>query len=67
MKTAGIIIDAYKLPVFKRVLDASGYKYTEHKGPSSDTLILKVEYAWVHALKPVIEQANKEAALSKRI
>lgn len=61
MKTAGVVIDAYKLPVFKKHLDAAGFKYTQHPGITPDSLTLKVEYEWVADLKPIIEAANKEA------
>lgn len=61
MKTAGVVIDAYKLPVFKKHLDAAGFKYTEHPGITKDTLTLKVSYEWVADLQPIIEAANKGA------
>lgn len=61
MKTAGVVIDDYKLPIFKRVLDAAGYKYTEGPGVVKGTTLLRVEYSWVNTLKPVIEQAEKES------
>lgn len=62
MKTAGVALDAWKLPVFKKHLDAAGYKYTEHRGPSANVLVLKVEYEWVAKLLPVIKAANDECA-----
>lgn len=65
MKTAGVAIDKWKLPIFKRHLDKAGYKYTEHPGLTAGTLLLKVEYAWVATLKPVIEAAEAECAKSK--
>lgn len=60
MKTAGVVIDDWKLPIFKRHLDAAGCKYTEHPGITQGTLTLRVEYEWVSELKPIIEAANKE-------
>lgn len=65
MKTAGVILDSWKSPVFKKHLDAAGYKYTEHRGPSGATTILKIDYEWVGKLKPIIDAANKECADSK--
>lgn len=61
MKIAGVVIDSYKLPVFKKHLAAAGYGYTEHAGPTAMTLTLRVSYEWVAELKPVIEAAESEA------
>lgn len=44
MKTAAIAIDRWKLPVFKRRLDAAEFAFTEHPGVTADTMILKVPY-----------------------
>ena len=66
MKTAGVIIDDWKLPIFKRHLDAAGCSYTEAPGVTNDTLTLKVQYEWVADLQPIIEAANKECASAKR-
>lgn len=60
MKTAGVVIDSWKLPTFKKHLDAAGYTYTEHPGITRGTLTLKVQYEWVAILKPIIEAANAE-------
>jgi len=62
MKTAGVVIDDWKLQIFKKHLDAAGYAYTEHPGITEDTLTLRVKYEWVAELKPIIEAANKECA-----
>lgn len=64
-KTAGVVIDAWKLAVFKSHLDAAGYKYTEHPGITDNTLILRVGYKWVAEIKPIIEAANAECARSR--
>lgn len=66
MKTAGVVIDAWKLPIFKKHLDAAKRVYTEHPGLTKDTLMLKVEYEWVAHLKPIIEVANLECANAKQ-
>lgn len=60
MKTAGIAIDAWKLPVFKRHLDTAGYAYTEHPGLTANTLFLKVKADFVAPLQKVVEAAQKE-------
>lgn len=57
---AGVVIDAWKLPVFKRHLDAAGYQYTEHPGITPDTLTLKVICEWAHKLQPIVKAANDE-------
>ena len=62
MKTAAVAIDSWKLTVFKKHLDAAGYKYTEGAGLTKDTLLLSVKYDWVATLKPIIEAANAECA-----
>lgn len=66
MKTAGVVIDEWKLPIFKKHIDASGYSYTEHPGVTKDTLMLRVKYEWVADLKPIIEAANTECENAKR-
>lgn len=64
-KTAAVAIDDWKLPVFKRHLDAAGYAYTEHPGITRGTLLLRVKYAWVGRLKPIIQAANDECRTTK--
>jgi hypothetical protein len=60
--TAGVVLDDWKLPVFKKHLDAAGYKYDEPTQLTASTLTLKVHYKWVHDLKPIIEAAQRECA-----
>lgn len=64
-KVAGVVIDSWKLAIFKKHLDAAGYQYTEHPGITSDTLVLRVKYEWVAELKPIVEAANAECAASR--
>ena len=61
MKTAAVTIDSWKLPIFKKHLDAAGYKYTEGLGVFEGTLTLIVRYKMVSELQPIVEAANKEA------
>lgn len=61
-KTAGIGLDDWKLPIFKKHLDAAGYKYEEPVQFTAGTLILRVHYEWVHELQPIIEAAQRECA-----
>ncbi len=63
MKTAGIAIDEWKLPTFKRVLEGAGYTFTKHQGLTTDTLLLKVKTDSISDLQPVIEKANKECRI----
>ncbi len=65
MSTGAVFIDSWKLPIFRKHLDAAGYSYTEHPGITANTLTLRVKYKWVANLKPIIEAANKECANAK--
>lgn len=60
MKKAAVIIDGWKMKIFKRHLDRALCKYTEHPGIAPGTLMLRVEYEWVSELAPIIEAANEE-------
>lgn len=66
MKTAGIMIDTWKLPIFKRHLDAAKFAYTEHPGITASSLNLKVKCEWLHELEPVVMAANEECAQIKK-
>lgn len=57
---AGVCIDPWKLEIFKKHLDAAGYKYTVH--PGDQVTVLKVETDYAHKLQPVIEAAQEECA-----
>ncbi len=61
-KTAGVVLDDWKLPIFKKHLDAAGYKYAAPTQFTAGTLTLKVSYEWAHELKPIIEAAQRECA-----
>ncbi|MCK5504063.1 MAG: hypothetical protein KAJ10_02815 [Thermodesulfovibrionia bacterium] len=65
MKIAGIVIDDWKLSIFKKTLDKEGYEYTEHKGLTKKTLILKVKTDSIAQLQPIVERMNAEAARSR--
>ena len=64
-KTAGIMIDDWKLPIFKKTLDAKGYKYTQHPGLTDDTVLLKVRTKSIAKLQPIVKRMNAEAAKQK--
>lgn len=59
-KKAAVCVDDWKLPVFRRHLDAAGYTY---EGPipfTPGTSILQVRYEWVRDAQPIIEAAQRE-------
>lgn len=63
---AGVVIDSWKLTIFKRRLDEAGYFYEEHAGPMRDTITLRVEFQNQDALAVVVRAANTEAAKTSR-
>jgi hypothetical protein len=65
MQTAGIVVDAWKLPIFERHLGQSGYAW-ENKGAfTPDTLVLHVKTENLEALAGVVKAANTEAAMTR--
>lgn len=66
MKIAGVGLDDWKLPIFRKHLDAAGYKYDEPVPFTNGTLVLRVHYEWVHELQPIIEAAQKECAEKRK-
>lgn len=63
---AGVVLDAWKLPVFKRHLDDAGYAYTEAPALTRKTVTLVVQCEWAHKLQAVIEAAEAECALVRK-
>lgn len=63
-KKAGIAIDDWKLPIFARHLQQSGYAF-KNAGPLMDgTLLLQVDTTNLEALGVVVKAANTEAAMT---
>jgi hypothetical protein len=62
MKTAGVFVDDWKLPVFKRHLDAAGYSYDVRPGVTPDTRNIMVKFEWMQELQPVLQAAAEECA-----
>lgn len=62
MKTAAVVIDNWKLPIFEKHLKDAGYTYKQFPGLTDDALVLKVDYEWVAALNPIIQAAYHECA-----
>lgn len=59
-KTAGIVCDNWKIPIFKKHLDAAGIKYEEPVPFTEDTSVIKAAYEWVHKIQPVVTAAEAE-------
>lgn len=57
---AGIAVDNWKLPVFRRRLTEAGYTYHDGGALTHDTTLLTVETSDVLALKEVIEACQAE-------
>lgn len=66
MKKAGVVLDEYKLPIFKKGLDDMGYKYSEHSGPVKGCITLKIETDNILFLQVLVEDLAKEANKLKK-
>lgn len=62
MKTAGIAIDNWKLPIFERHLKQGGYSFELAGGLTKDAMVLTVETTNLVSLQEVLKAANTEAA-----
>ena len=67
MKTAGIVIDAWKLDIFQRHLEKAGYVADVGPGLTPDTLLLRIQFDEEQsaAAAKVVRAANDEAARFK--
>ena len=65
-ETAGIVIDSWKLDIFKTILDQHAYTYDVHPGVTKDTYLIKVPTSNTPALAIVVKQANDECAKVKQ-
>lgn len=57
---AGIAVDDWKLPVFRRRLTGAGYAYQDGGALTPGTTLLTVETSDMLALKKVLEQCQTE-------
>ncbi len=57
---AGIGLDDWKLPVFRRRLTEAGYEYQDTGALTGDTTLLTVETNDMLALKKVLEECEAE-------
>lgn len=60
MQTAGVVIEPWKLPIFKKHLHAAGLTFTQEAGPVKNTLLLKIRCKSAIGIKPIIAAAHEE-------
>jgi hypothetical protein len=63
---AGIAVDDWKLPVFRRRLAAAGYSYQDGGAPTPGVTLLTVQTDDILKLKRVLEQCQAECAKQER-
>ena len=61
---AGIVVDDWKLPIFKKGLDDNGYRYTETPAVN-DTTVLSVEFDSRDKIETLVRGLNTKAAISR--
>lgn len=66
MLKAGVVIDNWKLPIFKEHLTKGKYTFEEFPGLTPDSMLLQVHTNSVVELEPVVRAANEEAARRKK-
>ena len=62
---AGIVVDDWKLPVFRKRLTEAGYHYEDGGAARVNTTLLTVETQNVFALKEVLDACQRECARMK--
>ena len=65
MLKSAIVIDSWKLKIFKKTLNEAGYEFDEHPGVTPTTLCLIVETDCPGNLHKFVTKANPLAANSK--
>ena len=63
---AGIAVDNWKLPVFRKRLTEAGFEYQDGGSISGGTTLLNVETNNMFALKKVIERCQAECRSQRR-
>lgn len=63
---AGIVVDDWKLPVFRRRLSEAGFEYEDAGAFTANTTALTVETTNMLALKKVLEECQAECAQSRK-
>lgn len=62
----GIVIDNWKLPVFRKRLTDAGFGYTDAGGLTSNSTVLTVETDNILKLKRVIEDCQLACATQRK-
>jgi len=62
----GVMIDNWKLPIFRKHLDTIGYTYTEKKLTGEHTLI-RISCEFIEKITPIIMAAHEECTKVKCI
>jgi hypothetical protein len=57
---AGIAVDDWKLPIFRKKLTEAGFEYTDAGGLTHNTTVLTVETDDLLRLKSVVEECQRE-------
>ena len=65
MKKAAIVLDNWKLPIYKKILNKGNFKYSESNGPLPGCITLTVETETLAKLQSCVIKASVEAAKSK--
>ena len=63
---AGIVVDDWKLPVFRKGLTAAGYEYEDGGSPTPGTTTLTVQTDNIFKLKAVLDRCQRECRESRR-
>jgi hypothetical protein len=63
---AGIAVDDWKLPVFRKRLTEAGYEYRDAGAFTADTTILHVKTNDILALKKVLDAGQAECRKMKK-
>ena len=62
---AGIAVDNWKLPVFRKRLEKAGYAYVDGGAITPDATLLTVETDDALALKAILEKCQRECAANR--
>lgn len=61
----GTVVEGWKLPTFKKILEEEGYEFTVNPGVTADSLVLIVFTDDLPTLGNVVLRMNTEAAKLK--
>lgn len=64
----GIVLDRWKLPIFREILDREGYDYKEADGINEDSasIIVTIDFSEAAKLRHDVNRCNAKAAESKQ-